>query len=207
MTEFFDKSSPFAYQDMTARMLETVRKGYWKADAATEKKLLEEYVASVNQHGVGCAEHTCGNPRLQQYVMERGLRPAFRSPISRASSARWRRRRARPSIRPPSARRRSAARTTRRWPRGSQRCPRRAARRGSSKGYLMEERDRSHAGRKTRRDRTHRRTSTPRSWPHFPCLAFSLAWRWRGGSPVMRDAEFRMQELGGCGVCILHSAF
>ena len=34
-------------------MLETVRKGYWKADAATEKTLLEEYVASVNRHGVG----------------------------------------------------------------------------------------------------------------------------------------------------------
>ena len=59
---------------MTARMLETVRKGYWSADAATQKTLLEEYVASVNRHGVGCAEHTCGNPRLQQFVMEQGLK-------------------------------------------------------------------------------------------------------------------------------------
>jgi cobaltochelatase CobN len=32
MAEFFEKSSPFAYQDITARMLETVRKGYWKAE-------------------------------------------------------------------------------------------------------------------------------------------------------------------------------
>jgi cobaltochelatase CobN len=74
MKEFFEQQSPFAYQDITARMLETVRKGYWKADAATQKKLLEEYVGSVNRHGVGCAEHTCGNPRLQQFVMEQGLR-------------------------------------------------------------------------------------------------------------------------------------
>ena len=74
MKEFFEQKSPFAYQDITARMLETVRKGYWKADAATQKTLLEEYVASVNRHGVGCAEHTCGNPRLQQFVMEQGLR-------------------------------------------------------------------------------------------------------------------------------------
>ena len=73
MEQFFETNSPFAYQDMTARMVETIRKGYWEADSATATKLLEEYVASVNRHGVGCAEFTCGNPRLQQYVMEEGL--------------------------------------------------------------------------------------------------------------------------------------
>jgi len=72
MAKFFEEKSPFAYQDMTARMTETIRKGYWKADDATKKKLLEEYVASVNRHGVGCAENTCGNPRLQKYVLEEG---------------------------------------------------------------------------------------------------------------------------------------
>jgi cobaltochelatase CobN len=71
MKEFFEKDSPFAYQDITARMVETIRKDYWKADDATEKKLLEEYLKSVNEHGVGCAEHTCGNPRLSKYVMQR----------------------------------------------------------------------------------------------------------------------------------------
>lgn len=73
MQSFFEANSPFAYQDMTARMLETVRKGYWKADAATTKRLIEEYVDSVGRHGVGCAEHTCGNPRLQKYVLDEGL--------------------------------------------------------------------------------------------------------------------------------------
>jgi hypothetical protein len=29
-------------------------------------------VASVNRHGVGCAENTCGNPRLQKYVLDEG---------------------------------------------------------------------------------------------------------------------------------------
>ena len=80
MKEFFEQKSPFAYQDMTARMVETVRKGYWKADAATQKTLLEEYVDSVNRHGVGCAEHTCGNPRLQKYVMEQGLKAGIPVP-------------------------------------------------------------------------------------------------------------------------------
>lgn len=74
MKAFFDRHSPFAYQDMTARMVETVRKGYWKADAATRKRLVEEYIGSVNQHGVGCAENTCGNPRLQKYVIDEAKR-------------------------------------------------------------------------------------------------------------------------------------
>ena len=74
MQEFFEKNSPFAYQDMTARMVETVRKGYWKADAATQKKLLEEYIGSVNKHGAGGSENTSGNPRLQKYVLDEGRR-------------------------------------------------------------------------------------------------------------------------------------
>jgi cobaltochelatase CobN len=80
MQQFFEKSSPFAYQDITARMLETVRKGNWQADAATTKKLLEEYVGSVNAHGVGCAEHTCGNARLQKFVMDEGRRAGIPVP-------------------------------------------------------------------------------------------------------------------------------
>ena len=72
MKEFFENKSPFAYQDMTARMVETVRKGYWKADAATEAKLLNEYVESVNKHGASGSEQTSGNARLSKYVMERG---------------------------------------------------------------------------------------------------------------------------------------
>jgi cobaltochelatase CobN len=81
MKEFFEKNSPFAYQDITARMEETIRKGYWKADPATEKKLLEEYLESVNKHGVGCAEHTCGNPRLSKHVMERAKALGIPTPL------------------------------------------------------------------------------------------------------------------------------
>jgi cobaltochelatase CobN len=70
MKEFFEKSSPYAYQDMTARMVETVRKGYWHADAATTTKLLTEYIESVNAHGASGAELTTGNARLSKYVVE-----------------------------------------------------------------------------------------------------------------------------------------
>jgi cobaltochelatase CobN len=70
MKSFFEQKSPFAYQDMTARMLETVRKGYWHADSATLKTLLEEYVASVDAHGINCTEVSCANPQLMEYVIE-----------------------------------------------------------------------------------------------------------------------------------------
>lgn len=69
---FFDEHSPHAYQDITGRMVETIRKGYWAADDATTERLLREHVESVATHGVGCSEHTCGNPRLLRYVLEQG---------------------------------------------------------------------------------------------------------------------------------------
>ncbi len=72
MKAFFDLESPFAYQDMTARMVETIRKDYWNADEETTRRLLSEYVESVATFGVGCAGHTCGNPRLLQYVLDEG---------------------------------------------------------------------------------------------------------------------------------------
>lgn len=81
MKQFFDEKSPFAYQDMTARMIETIRKQYWKADQATEKKLLEEFLTSVTKHSVGCSGNTCGNPRLMQYMTERAKALGVPTPL------------------------------------------------------------------------------------------------------------------------------
>ena len=69
---FFDEHSPHAYQDITGRMVETIRKGYWETDAATLERLLQEHVESVAEHGVGCSVQTCANPRLLRYVLEQG---------------------------------------------------------------------------------------------------------------------------------------
>ncbi len=81
MKEFFEQKSPYAYQDITARMVETVRKGYWKADKATEKKLLEEFLTSVKEHGVGCSGNTCGNPRLMKYMAEQAKALGVPTPL------------------------------------------------------------------------------------------------------------------------------
>ncbi len=81
MKDFFEKESPYAYQDISARMVETVRKGYWNADAETQKKLIEEYVESVNRHGASGAEQTTGNARLSKFVMERGKELGIPVPV------------------------------------------------------------------------------------------------------------------------------
>ena len=88
MQAFFDANSPFAYQDMTARMVETIRKDYWSADEATTERLLSEYVESVATYGVGCAGHTCGNPQAVAIRARPGRRHEHSGSISRHVSDR-----------------------------------------------------------------------------------------------------------------------
>ncbi|MDX9787510.1 MAG: cobaltochelatase subunit CobN [Desulfobacterales bacterium] len=66
---FFNKENPWAYQSMTARMLEAVRKGYWQAGKAVTEKLAAEYALNVVEKGVACCDHTCNNPLLNQMVV------------------------------------------------------------------------------------------------------------------------------------------
>jgi len=69
MQSYFEEASPFAFQDISTRMLETVRKGYWQTDDSTVTTLIDRYISSVNRNGIGCSENTCSNPLLMQYVM------------------------------------------------------------------------------------------------------------------------------------------
>lgn len=72
MQAFFDQASPYAFQDMAARMLETIRKQYWQADQAVTQELLQAYVDSVSRNGLSCSDVTCGNARLMEYILEQG---------------------------------------------------------------------------------------------------------------------------------------
>ena len=56
---------------VTGQIVEMIRKYCRQADNATSERLLREHVESVSAHGVGCSEHTCGNPLLLRYVLER----------------------------------------------------------------------------------------------------------------------------------------
>ncbi len=78
--EFLNKENPWAYQSMTARMTESIRKGYWKADDPTKKKLAVEYALNVVEKGVACCDHTCNNPLLNQMVVNIISMPGVMSP-------------------------------------------------------------------------------------------------------------------------------
>jgi len=80
LKEFFNETSPWAYQSITARMLEAVRKGYWKAGDEVRKKLAAEYAMNVVQKGVACCDHTCNNPLLNQMVVNIVSLPGVMSP-------------------------------------------------------------------------------------------------------------------------------
>lgn len=66
--EFFDEKNPYARQSMTARMLEAARKEYWHPSDEMKQELAEQYEHSVDEYGVTCCHHTCGNPLLKDYM-------------------------------------------------------------------------------------------------------------------------------------------
>ncbi|NAS89059.1 hypothetical protein C4E24_04905 [ANME-1 cluster archaeon AG-394-G21] len=48
-------------------MLEAIRKGYWDPPEDVKTNLAELYQKSVEEYGVTCCHHTCGNPLFQDY--------------------------------------------------------------------------------------------------------------------------------------------
>ena len=80
LKEFFNKENPWAYQSITARMLEAVRKEYWQPDEKITRKLSAEYALNVIEKGVACCDHTCNNPALNQMVVNIISLPGVMSP-------------------------------------------------------------------------------------------------------------------------------
>lgn len=70
LKEFFSKKNPYAYQAVTARMLETIRKDYWQPTEKVKQTLAKEYMTTVIEHGVACCVQTCNNPAFQQYATD-----------------------------------------------------------------------------------------------------------------------------------------
>jgi cobaltochelatase CobN len=68
MNEWFDANNAEAYQSISGRMIEAVRKGYWEPSDEVKETLVREYVESVAENGAACCHHTCGNPLLDDYV-------------------------------------------------------------------------------------------------------------------------------------------
>ncbi|MBE6371265.1 MAG: cobaltochelatase subunit CobN [Lentisphaerae bacterium] len=80
LKKFFAGENEWAYQSMTARMLEAVRKDYWNAPQKLRQTLAAEYAASVIRQGMACCDHTCNNPMLNQMVLNLISLPGVMSP-------------------------------------------------------------------------------------------------------------------------------
>ena len=80
LKEFFDQNNPWAYQSITARMLEAVRKGYWQPSEQVQQNLARDYINSMLKQGVACCDHTCNNPALNQMVINIVSLPGVMSP-------------------------------------------------------------------------------------------------------------------------------
>ena len=81
------ETNSYAYQSMTARMLETALEGNWEASDEVLENLATEYAESVVENGVACSHHTCGNPTLNSYVAGLVSVPGFSEAIEEATSS------------------------------------------------------------------------------------------------------------------------
>jgi cobaltochelatase CobN len=81
------EGNSYAYQSMTARMLETALEGNWEASDEVLESLATEYAESVVENGVACCHHTCGNPTLNSYVAGLVSVPGFTETIEKATSS------------------------------------------------------------------------------------------------------------------------
>jgi cobaltochelatase CobN len=80
IAKFLDEENPWAYQSMTGRMLEAIRKNYWDAPEETKRRLAAAYAESVLTNGLACCDHTCNNPMFHQMVMNVISIPGLMSP-------------------------------------------------------------------------------------------------------------------------------
>ncbi len=68
--EFFERENPYALQEMTAIMLETVRKGMWEASPEQIQAMSELHAKLVSKHEAGCSGFVCDNAKLRSYIQE-----------------------------------------------------------------------------------------------------------------------------------------
>lgn len=68
---FFEKENPYALQEVTAVMLETVRKGMWKATSEQVKAMAQLHTQLVTKHDAGCSGFVCDNAKLRQMISEK----------------------------------------------------------------------------------------------------------------------------------------
>ncbi|WP_281614789.1 cobaltochelatase subunit CobN [Flammeovirga sp. SubArs3] len=67
--KFFERENPYALEEVTAIMLETIRKGYWEASKEQIEKLVEVHQEMIKKHNAGCSEFVCDNSKLKDFIV------------------------------------------------------------------------------------------------------------------------------------------
>lgn len=68
--DYFLRVNPASYQAMTAVMLESARKGYWKASPEQLKATAALHAQITREKGAACTEFVCDNAKLQSFVAD-----------------------------------------------------------------------------------------------------------------------------------------
>lgn len=85
--EYFQRVNPAALQEMTATMLESARKGYWKTSPERIKTTAMLHARVTEKSGAPCTEFVCANGRLTEYIagnLDKGQADAYKESIAKA---------------------------------------------------------------------------------------------------------------------------
>jgi len=69
VTDYLKAANPYAYQSMTASLLNSIYNGNWDASDEIRQQLEMEYVTQTNLNGVVCCHHTCGNMKFNENIV------------------------------------------------------------------------------------------------------------------------------------------
>lgn len=86
--DFFERENPAALQEATAVMMETARKGYWKATPEQLEKLAALHTELVEKHEAGCSGFVCDNAKLRAFIGSRLPEPQSKAYEARIETAR-----------------------------------------------------------------------------------------------------------------------
>lgn len=68
--QFFRDKNPYALQEMTAIMLEVVRKGYWSPGEEVVKDIAKLHAQLIKDFKAGCSGFVCNNAKLREMISQ-----------------------------------------------------------------------------------------------------------------------------------------
>ncbi len=81
MRQWFDQHNPYAFQSLTGRMLEVIRKGYWDASPETIASLAQAYQDSVSRFGPAGTVHL-ETPQFRNFMAQYLPKPVVVATVS-----------------------------------------------------------------------------------------------------------------------------